>query len=45
MMITSESGQGVIVEAIKTGAANYVTKPFTQEELATKMADTLGLGV
>ena len=45
MMVTSESCRTTIVDAIKSGAANYICKPFTQEELATKMVDTLGMAV
>jgi len=45
MMITTESCKSSIVAAIKGGAANYLCKPFKQEELATKMVDTLGLAV
>jgi len=42
MMVTTESCRAMIVEAIKEGAVNYVAKPFTQEELATKMLQSLG---
>ncbi len=42
MMVTTESEREAIIGAIKAGAANYVTKPFTQEELITKMVESLG---
>lgn len=42
MMVTTESERDSIISSIKSGAANYVTKPFTQEELITKMVETLG---
>jgi len=45
MMVTSEACRTSIIDEVKSGAANYVCKPFSQEELAIKMADTLGLGV
>ena len=41
MMVTTETCRGMIVEAVKIGAANYVCKPFTQEELTTKMLQSL----
>ena len=44
MMVTTETSRTMIVEAIKIGAANYVCKPFTQEELTTKMVESLGMG-
>lgn len=42
IMVTTESERKSIIDAIKTGAANYITKPFAQEELATKMVEHLG---
>ncbi len=45
MMVTTESERVNIVRAIKAGAANYVCKPFTQEELTTKMVESLGQGL
>ena len=44
VMVTTETSRASIVEAIKMGAANYVCKPFTQEELTTKMVESLGMG-
>jgi len=43
MMVTTEIESKAIIGAIKAGAANYVTKPFGQEELVTKMVETLGM--
>jgi two-component system chemotaxis response regulator CheY len=43
MMVTTESERVQVVRAIKAGAANYVCKPFTPEELTTKMVESLGL--
>ena len=45
IMVTTESERSNIVRAIKSGAANYVCKPFTPEELSTKMAESLGFGL
>lgn len=43
MMLTTESQATKIAQALKAGASNYLTKPFTQEELFGKIFDTLGL--
>ena len=43
MMLTTESQAGKIAQALRAGASNYLTKPFTQEELFGKIFDTLGL--
>lgn len=37
MMVTAEAQQQNIVEAIKTGASNYIVKPFTAEALEEKI--------
>lgn len=42
-MITTESEKAKIADAIKHGAVNYVTKPFSQEDLCTKIVQCLGL--
>ena len=44
MMVTTESETSRIAEAIKAGAINYVTKPCTTEELATKILECMGQG-
>jgi len=44
MMVTTEGERKNIVAAIQAGAVNYVTKPFTQEDLATKIYESLGMG-
>lgn len=38
MMVTAEAQQQNIVEAIKTGASNYIVKPFTAEVLEEKIS-------
>lgn len=42
MMLTTESERSQIVRALVAGASEYVTKPFTQEALESKLA-LLGL--
>jgi len=42
MMVTTEGQKTNIVAAIKAGAANYLTKPFTGDELETKIIECLG---
>ena len=39
MMVTTEGQKSNIVAAIRAGAANYLTKPFTVEELETKIKE------
>ncbi len=43
MMVTTEGERKNIVAAIRAGAVNYLTKPFTQEDLAAKILESLGL--
>lgn len=43
-MVTTESERIRVIEAIKAGAKNYVTKPFTQDELTNKIMQCLGMG-
>lgn len=44
MMVTTESERGNIIKAVQAGAANYMTKPFTIEELIKKILECLGKG-
>ncbi len=44
MMVTTESEKHSIVAAIKAGAINYMTKPFSVEELMTKILECVGDG-
>jgi len=44
MMLTTESERTRIVEAIQAGAVNYICKPFQQEDLTVKIAESLGEG-
>lgn len=42
MMVTSESEKSSIIKAVQAGAANYLIKPFTIEELVKRMMECLG---
>ena len=42
MMVTTEGQHSSIVAAVRAGANNYLVKPFTVEELETKIVECLG---
>jgi len=42
IMITSESEKKAIIEAISSGATDYVVKPFSKEILLSKVKKVLG---
>jgi len=42
MMVTTEGQKSNIVAAIRAGASNYLTKPFTVEELQSKIIECIG---
>ena len=42
MMVTSESQRTSIVTAIRAGADNYLTKPFSVDELQVKILECIG---
>ncbi len=44
MMVTTETERDSIITAIQEGAANYMVKPFTMEELVKNILETLGKG-
>ena len=44
MMLTTESERARVLGFIRAGAANYLTKPFTDSDLSAKIAGCLGLG-
>lgn len=44
MMVTTEGEKDYIIKAIQAGAIHYQTKPFTQEEMAARIMEALGLG-
>jgi two-component system, chemotaxis family, chemotaxis protein CheY len=41
MMVTTESERANVVRAVKAGASNYLTKPFSQEDLIAKIMECL----
>ncbi|MCL2764649.1 MAG: response regulator [Treponema sp.] len=41
MMVTTEGQKSNIVAAVRAGAANYLTKPFTGEELEAKILECI----
>lgn len=45
LMITTEGSRDSILAALKAGATSYLTKPFNQQDLQSKIMDCLGLGL
>ncbi len=43
VMITTEAGHGKVMEAVALGAAGYVRKPFTADQIKEKLASLLVL--
>lgn len=43
IMVTTEAEKANVIRAIKTGAKNYITKPFTPDVLNGKIKQTLGM--
>lgn len=43
MMVTSEAEKSKIIEAIQSGASNYLVKPFEADALKEKIGGLLGL--
>jgi two-component system chemotaxis response regulator CheY len=41
IMITTEGGQGKVMEAVQLGAKGYVRKPFTADQIKEKLAGLL----
>jgi len=44
MMVTTEGHKSSIVAAVRAGADNYLVKPFTVDELESKIIECLGKG-
>jgi two-component system chemotaxis response regulator CheY len=45
VMVTTEVERTRVVEAISAGAKNYVMKPFSHEDLLSKIMQSMGMGV
>lgn len=43
IMLTTISQKEKVIDAIRAGAKQYITKPFSSEDLLTKMVQTLGV--
>ena len=41
IMITTEGGHGKVMEAVQLGAASYVKKPFTADQIKEKLSGVL----
>jgi two-component system chemotaxis response regulator CheY len=41
IMVTTESEKNRVLEALKSGANNYIVKPFTPELVASKIKETM----
>ena len=44
MMVTTEGQKSSIVSAVRAGADNYLVKPFTVDELESKIIECIGRG-
>ena len=44
MMVTTEGHKTSIVAAVRAGADNYLVKPFTVDELESKIVECIGQG-
>jgi len=44
MMVTTEGHKSSIVAAVRAGADNYLVKPFTVDELESKIIECIGKG-
>jgi len=42
IMVTTEAEKGNVVKALKLGVKNYILKPFTNDELISKVNQCLG---
>jgi len=44
VMVTSESGRFSVIEALQSGATDYIVKPVRDKVFREKMKDILGIG-
>lgn len=42
VMVTTENMPESVIEAVRAGVSHYITKPFSIEDLMTKIIETLG---
>ena len=42
LMVTTEVDRKRVIQAVEAGAANYLMKPFSQEDLIEKMRNCIG---
>ena len=42
VMITTEGGEANVMEALQLGAAGYVRKPFTADQIKEKLSGLIG---
>ena len=42
MMLTSDADPNLVMDFIKAGATNYLNKPFTQEDLMSRIMSSVG---
>ena len=45
MMVSTEGEKIKILSALQAGAQNYLTKPFSQQDLLSRMLECLGMGI
>lgn len=43
MMVSAESDKETLLRAIRIGAKHYVTKPFTPEDVTTRLMEMIGI--
>lgn len=44
-MVTTEIERHKVINAVAVGAKNYLMKPFSQEDLISKIMESLGMGL
>ncbi len=45
IMVTTEAEKSNVIKAIKAGAKNYITKPFTPDTLKQKISQTINIQI
>lgn len=44
IMVSNENEKDKVIRAVQAGASNYLSKPFSEEDLTKKIVECLGLG-